>query len=76
MRVWRVQTGVFKAKVTGNTMEEYPRTTYQDCEFTTEQLRAQRLFVRVDINDALFDSCVLIWYKRVETREGQSRKEC
>lgn len=34
--------------------------THQDCKLATQQLRAQRLLVRVDINDALFDSCVLI----------------
>lgn len=35
-------------------------TTHQDCEFATEQLGAQGLFVWVDIDDALFYSCILI----------------
>ena len=33
--------------------------THQDCELATQQLRAQWLLVRVDVEDALFDSCVL-----------------
>lgn len=33
--------------------------THQNCEFATQQLGAQRLLIGVDIDDALFDSCVL-----------------
>lgn len=33
--------------------------THQNCEFATQQLRAEGLLIRVDIDDALFDSCVL-----------------
>ena len=40
-------------------MAQNDLTTHQDCKFAIEQLRAKRLLVRVDIDDALFDSCVL-----------------
>ena len=51
----------------------YKRTrmhaTHQDCELATQQLRAQGLLVRVDVEDALFDSRVL----RLE-QTGQRQK--
>lgn len=33
--------------------------THQNCKFATQQLGAERLLIRVDIYDALFDSRVL-----------------
>lgn len=37
-----------------------PSITHQNCEFATQQLRAEGLLIGVDVDDAFLDSCVLI----------------